>query len=277
MTQAADLSALADQLDADGYDAQSLRELQAELDALERPPGLLRRMSSRARETAGRHWRNFVGELQESKEAAGLVLGRVIGGELSAEEKAKVREQLVDLVKVFPAGLIAAANSAFPIPGTGVFTPWILARLGLMPSRWREAHLLDQLGKQRMSLERAGRSEAARQIAELEQQIAAEADAREAVAGNARLLTHWDANQNGEWDPEEITAYREEVVKVRGLADKFGAHKRWYIEEEGAIFGALRLTELRSDPDLSEHLADSDLLLCYDGKSGWVALPDVLG
>jgi hypothetical protein len=271
-----ELSVLADQLAADGYDAQSLRDLQVELEALERPPGLLTRMTGRARETAGRHWRNFVGELKESREAAGLLAGRLVGGQLSPEEREIVREQLVDLVKVFPAGLIAAANSAFPIPGTGMFTPWILARLGLMPSRWREAHLLDQLQKQRLHLERAGRSEAARQIADLEQRIAAEADARDAVANNAQLLTHWDANDNGEWDPEEITAYREEVVRLRKLAEKFATRKRWYIDDQGAIFGALRLSELAGDEDLGEHLADHALLVCYDGKSGWVALPDLI-
>ena len=45
------------------------------------------------------------------------------------------------------AGILAAANSTFPVPGTGLLTPWLLQRLGLMPSRWREAHLLLQLFK----------------------------------------------------------------------------------------------------------------------------------
>jgi hypothetical protein len=277
MAHSPELSAIADQLDAEGYDVRSLRELQVEIEVLERPPGLLSRMTGRVRESAGRHWRNFVGELHESREAVGLLLGRAVGGELSPQEREKVREQLVDLVKVFPAGIIAAANSAFPVPGTGMFTPWILARLGLMPSRWREAHLLDQLHRQREKLEREGRTEAARQIAELQERIAAEADARDAVASNAQLLTHWDANQNGEWDPDEIAAYRDEVLKVRKLADRFAHRKRWYIEDQGAIFGALRLSELADDPELRDHLSDQALLVCYDGKSGWVALPDLLG
>jgi hypothetical protein len=277
MAQLTELSALADQLAAEGYDAASLRELSDEMEALERPPGLITRMTKRARETAGRHWRNLVGELHESREAMALMLGRLVGGQLSAEERDKVRAQLVDLVKVFPAGLIAAANSAFPVPGTGMFTPWILARLGLMPSRWGEAQLLDQLQRQREKLLRDGRTEAAQRIADLQHRIAAEADARDAVADNAQLLTHWDANQNGEWDPEEIAAYRIEVVRVQQLVTRYATRKAWYIEDHGAIFGALRLSELSSDPDLGEHLCDHDLLVCYDGKSGWVALSDVLG
>lgn len=277
MSEATSLSALADRLAAEGYDAGPLRELQDELEALERPPGLITRMTQRARQSAGHHWRNFVGELKESREAAGLLLGRLVGGELSLEERDKVRAQLVDLVKVFPAGLIAAANSAFPVPGTGMFTPWILARLGLMPSHWREAHLLDQLRKQRALLQQAGRNEAAAQLADLADRIEQEADARDAVGDSAHVLTHWDRNRNGRWDPEEITAYLVELERLRGLAERFAARKAWYIEDSGAIFGALRLTELSGDPDLREHLYDDSLLVCFDGKSGWVALPDLLG
>jgi hypothetical protein len=277
MSEATSLSALADQLTAEGYDAHELHDLHEELQALERPPGLITRMTKRAKETASRHWSNFVGELHESREAASLLLGRLVGGELSAEERDKVRSQLVDLVKVFPAGLIAAANSAFPIPGTGMFTPWILARLGLMPSRWREAHLLEQLRSHRAKLEQAGRIDAAAQLADLQRRIEAEADARASVGDQAHLLTHWDRNRNGRWDTDEITAYLVELERLRGLHERFAARKAWYIEDQGEIFGALRLTELSTDPELVDHLRDDSLLVCFDGKSGLVALPDLLG
>ena len=271
------LHAIVIELQQQGYDAVELQSLELEFHVLERPPGLLTRMTAKARTSAGRHWSAFVGELQESKEAVGLGLRRMIGGELSAEERDKVRAQIVDLVKVFPAGLIAAANSAFPVPGTGVFTPWILNRLGLMPSRWREAYLLEQLRQHATRLSDAGHTSAAAALTRLRDEVERDADRRERVGRGARLLTHWDSNRNGVWDDDERAAYLREVARVRDLADRFAARKQWYIEDEGEVFGAVRLSELLDDGDLSEHLDNEALLVCYDGTSGWVALPHLLG
>lgn len=264
-------------LQAQGYDTTELSVLQLEIEVLERPPGLIKRMTAKAKTSAGRHWSAFVGELAESKEAVGLGLRRIVGGELSIEERDKIRAQLVDLVKVFPAGIIAAANSAFPIPGTGMFTPWILNRLGLMPSRWREAHLLDQLSKQQQQLSDAGYASAAEAIGRLHDQVEREAEHRETVGAGARLLTHWDANGNGRWDRDEREAYLAEMHRVRELAAKFAARKQWYVEDEGEVFGALRLSELVDDDDVGEHLMNESLLVCFDGKSGWIAMPHLLG
>lgn len=271
------LSSLADELDATGYDAQVLRELQYELDALERPPGLLTRMSKAARAGAARHWANFVGELGESREALVLISRRMQGGPLSPEDADKIRAQMVDLVKIFPAGLIAAANSALPVPGTGLFTPWILCRLGLMPSRWREAHLVDQLRRQRARLLADGRVAQAQVLADIEGELELEADERAHIAEGARLLTHWDANRNGAWDPDERVAYRRELERLRCVVRRHAQRKRWFLDADGEIYGALRLSELLEDPDLGDHLHDDELLVCYDGKTGWVALPDLMG
>jgi len=271
------LAALTLRLDEAGYDVDHFDELKLEIEVLERPPGLLRRVTGSMRTTAGRHWRNFVGELQESREVMGLLLGRVHGGPLSPEERDKVRSQLLDLVKVFPAGIIAAANSAFPVPGTGMFTPWILARLDLMPSRWREAHLIAQLHRHKQRLREQGFAQEAEQLDRIEQEVEAQAARREAVEADASLLTHWDANRNGVWDPEEEQAYLDELERVRALLVRWSARKRWFIEDRGEIFGALRLSEMIDDGELSDHLEDDTLLVCFDGKTGWVALPDLLG
>ncbi len=271
------LAHLADQLDAEGYDAHELRELQLELDALDRPPSLFRRLTSAAKEVAARHWSNFVGELGESREAMAIIIARARGGNLSPEDADKVRSQLLDLVRVFPAGLIAAANSAFPIPGTGLFTPWILQRLGLMPSRWREAHLLEQLRKQRDVLRKNGHAREAQALEELRMRIEHECDLRDEARNGAALLTHWDANRNGQWDPQEMLEYRNELDKLRELARRFYTRKQWFLDMEGEIYGAMRLSELVEDPEVRDHLEDEDLLVCFDGKTGWVALPDLLG
>lgn len=277
LTQGESLQAIVIKLEAGGYDATELRALQIEFDVLERPPGLLTRMTVQAKLRAGHHWTAFVGELRESKEAMGIGLRRVVGGQLSPEERDKLRAQIVDLVKVFPAGLIAAANAAFPVPGTGMFTPWILNRLGLMPSRWREAHLLSVLRQQHDALTAAGYDHAADALSRLHDRVERQADAREQAGSRARLLTHWDANNNGRWDDDERAAYLQELTRVRGLAERLAARKRWYIDDDGAVFGALRLSELVADSELAEHLHDEALLVCYDGKSGWLALPHLLG
>lgn len=262
---------VAEAIEHAGLDADELRVLQDEMDALERPPGLFKRMTQKARDTAGRQWKHLMGELQESKEAMGLIVQRVQGGNLSDDEMDKVRAQLVDLVKVFPAGLIAAANSAFPVPGTSVFTPWILARLGLMPSRWREAHLMETLLKEQQRLREAGFDNLADKLAHVRKRLEQEAEQRDTVGQAVRVLTHWDANQNGIWDEEEKREYLAELDRMRALANRHRMRKRWFLEHEGEVFGPIRLNEITGEPGADE------LLVCYEDQTGWVALPDVFG
>lgn len=270
------LASIADELEAQGVAVDELRELSVELEILEHPPGLLRRVTVRARELAAAQWQHFVGELQESREA--MVLIRERGErELTPEEREIVRDQLLDLVRLFPAGLIAALNSALPVPGTGmpgtgVLTPWLLVKLGLMPSRWRESHLLDQLRRQRELLANTGHADQAERIDEILQHLETEAEQREMIRREAVLLTHWDSNRNGVWDEDELDAYTREVTKVRKLLVTHAARKRWFFELDGEVYGAARLSDL---DDLKA--AAKSLLICFDGKTGWVALEHVLG
>ncbi len=261
---------VADELARDGVDTIELRALQVEYEVISRPPGLLRRLSTKAREIAKQQWGHLVGELRESREAMTLIAARVRGDrELSAEEQASIRAQLLDLVKVFPAGLIAAANTALPVPGTSVFTPWILCRLGLMPSRWREAHLLDRLRQQQAKLRAEGHEAEAAQLEAFRIQIEHEYEEREALSTRCRVLTHWDANGNGVWDPEEREAYAAEVLRMREFAVRHASSKRWYFEYEGEVYGAHPLTEL-------DVRRGAGMLVCFDGKTGWIALTDLL-
>jgi hypothetical protein len=271
------LAEVADRLAAEQYDAREILDLQLELDALDRPPSLFTRMTVAAKQAAANHWRNFVAELGESREAMAIIIARARGREISPEDADKVRAQMLDLVRVFPAGLIAAANSAFPIPGTGIFTPWILHRLGLMPSRWRESHLLERLRTQRDLLRSAGHAREAQALDELRVRLEQECDLRDRASKDAALLTHWDANRNGRWDPDEIHRYRTELAGLRERAKRFATRRHWFLDMDGEIYGALRLSELVEDPEVHDHLEDENLLVCHDGRTGWVALPDLLG
>ena len=270
LDDAAALRTIADELEAEGLEVSELRDLSEELAIIERPPGLFRRVTQRARDMAVEQWNHLVGELQESREAVGLLRAR---GErkLSEEEREAIREQMLDLVRLFPAGLIAAVNTALPVPGTSVFTPWLLVKLGLMPSRWRESHLLHQLHRQKDLLQRTGHAAQAQRIGEILLHLEHEAEERELIKRETALLTHWDRNQNGMWDEDELEAYGREVDKVRELVVTHAARKRWFFEYEGEVYGAARLSEL-------EHLdeATKSVLVCFDGRTGWVALEHVL-
>ena len=265
------LATIADELEAEGIEVEELRDLTEELALIGRPPGFFRRVTSRARSLASTHWQNFVGELEESREAMALLRESVGSGrELSEEEEAAIREQLLDLVRLFPAGLIAAVNWALPMPGTSVFTPWLLVKLGLMPSRWRESHLLAQLRAHQDMLESTGHASQARRIGEILLRLETETEQRELIQRETRLLTHWDSNRNGMWDADELAAYEEELDKLRTLAVTDASRKRWFFELDGQVFGAARLSEVRPSEE-TKHL-----LVCYDGRTGWVALEHVL-
>jgi hypothetical protein len=265
------LEEIAQRLEADGHDAGHLHELQEELDGLEHPPGLITRVSKRANRTAREQWGHILGELQESAEAMSLVRAAIASDrKLTGAEADKVRQQMYDIIRVFPASLIAAANAALPVPGTSAVTPWLLNRLGVMPSRWREAHLLDQLQAELERLRAEGCAEEAEALDEIIHDIEAEADAREQVAREAAVLTYWDANRNGIWDDDERAAYDAAVAQVAARLADSSDRKCWFLLHEEAVIGPVRMSTL-------EHAhPDGDLLVCWKGKSGWVSLRDVV-
>ena len=106
------------------------------------------------------------------------------------------------------AGVLAAANMALPIPGAILLTPLLLSKMGLMPSRWRDAYVLEKLRKKAASLRSAGHGAQADELDALRAEVEAEAEQREEVAANTNLLTEWDANDNGAWDDDEKAACR---------------------------------------------------------------------
>ncbi|HJN76625.1 MAG TPA: hypothetical protein QGF58_22030 [Myxococcota bacterium] len=271
MAEAATLGMLAAELEAEGQteDARVLREVQEEIDAVEKPPGVFKRLSAGMKKAALQQWTNVVGELQESKEVWTLVRHRMKTGEdLTVEQKDVVRAQVLDVLRVVPAGLVAAGNAALPVPGTGWFTPLILKSMGLLPSRWREAHALRSLEKEADHLEALGDVHRAEQVREIITRLEADADHRAEVDRSCALLTHWDANDNGIWDPDEVAAYRKCCERIWQRRDKQAQRKFWFFQLNGHVFGPVRLSELRNlDPD-------GELLVCYDG-GGWVSWRDL--
>lgn len=258
---------LADDLARSGVDAEHLRSLQVELDLVERP-GVIRRLSERALSEARRQWELALGELEDSRRVLALISVRAARLQrLSPEESDEVRSQVADLLRMVPATVIVATNYSIPIPGTSLFTPMILRKLNLLPSRWRESHLLAELGREASRLHAEGRHDAAARIEALESTLASEADAREAAEREANVLTHWDRNRNGVFDEDEREAYEQACAEVRALIATHGHRRRWYLSTRGGVVGPVRLTELTEvGPNM----------VCFEGRSGWVALADVV-
>jgi len=256
--------------EANGYDAAVLHELQDELDGLNAVPGMWSRMTTRVAETAKQQWAHIVGELEESAEAMAIVRQAMTPGEVVSEADAdKVRTQIFDMIRVVPAAFIAVANAVIPIPGSSMMTPWLLHRLGFMPSRWREAHLIEQLTQEVDRLNNAGLASEATALQTVATDIEACAAQRERVAIDATTLTYWDANDNGVWDDNERAAYADAVSRLTERWRSDFTRKHWFLLHEGVVIGPLRASEIAPQ-------SGPDLLLCWNGQSGWVALAHVL-
>ncbi len=266
------LHQVAEKLDAAGVEVTALRSLETEVAVIACPPGRLGKLVSKISTILKTQWEHVRGELGETSEALILLAQRTQSKEpLAPEEKDKVRAQLLDFVKAVPAGVFMAANAALPIPGSSMLTPIMLVKMGLMPTRWREAHILETLRKEAARLRSEGHAAEADELDSLRAQVETEADEREAAGHNAGLLTQWDANANGLWDEDEKAAYRKELERVCGLLAEKSARKRWFLRLGPEIWGPLRMSELLDEAGQM----DEELLVCYDGKSGWVDLRDL--
>lgn len=266
------LGAVADCLERKGLvqDARSMRGLSAQVIETRRPAGLFSRMKTSLAKKAQEQWGHVVGELRESRDVWRLIKVRLSGQRLSPEEVFKIKAQLLDIFRVIPAGSLEVANAALPVPGTGLFTPWLLAKTGLLPSQWREAYTLKALEKEYEHLRASGAAQEAVKVREVMALLEEEALHREEVANQCALLAHWDLNENGKWDASERAAYEKAVAEMKARVDKLGHQKRWYLQFHFQIFGPVFLNEIVDrDPQWP-------LLVSLDGKGDWVSVNDLL-
>jgi hypothetical protein len=258
------LERLIGRLRAQGVDVGGLPTLQTELEALEEPPGLLQRVSRQTMDFARTQWGRLLGELDESAEAGALLRRRLRGEPLTEAQQAHLQAQLADLLRMVPASILSVAIEAIPVPGSSIVTPWLLRSLGLLPSRWREAHLLARLGEEAMRLRAAHQDAAAAQVEELAATLTAEADRRAEEQLHADLHLHWDADRSGHWDAEETAAFDAALARMRALVPADGWARCWYLCQAGRVFGPVRLQELRA-------VAQADaLLVTHERVEGWV-------
>ncbi len=240
-----------------GLDTSHLDEVQEELSILRRP------WLAKIKYSFKKHFTHVKGEMVESLEMTTLLRKGVHN--LNAKEKEKIRSQLLDFAKVLPAGFIAASNAVLPIPFTSILTPMLLQKMGLLPSRWNEARILHLLQEEEEILRSRGLLHLADSLHKVHDTIEEEAHIRER---HLSLLLHWDENQNGVWDEEEIQAYKAECLTTRNLSQTQGHNRNWFISQNGLVFGPTTFDELPKD--------DPDLLVKFGIKTKWVALLDCI-
>jgi hypothetical protein len=264
------LARLAFELERLGLPHEELMLLHAEAAALERPPSLAGRLGAQASQLARSQWARVLGEWQESRDAWRLLQRRASGGPpLSPEEEDQLRDQLLDLLRLVPAGIVASASFAIPLPGAFLLTPALLSRLGLLPSRWREARLTARLQDEVERVRAAGQEGLAQRLSQIRAELEEEAEARERVARDAALLRSWDQDGDGKWSPEERAVYLRAVEEVAARAAADGESRRWFVLAEDRVFGPTRLAPLLALESPGALLVRPDVAL------GWVALADL--
>jgi len=242
-----------------GIQLDEISHIEAALQTTKQP------LHKRALSVLKANWTRVKGEVSESKELSILLRKAKREGvkSLSNEEKIIIKTQLKDFFRVFPATLVAGVNAVLPIPGTGMFTPLLLRKLGLLPSRWREAHMLKTLQAAHKKLKDQGEKKTLLLLEELQQDVEEEANKRTVCD----LLVVWDANNNGIWDQEEIDAYQKELQRTQDFWDKNLDEKNWFLLHDGLVFGPISLHKVPGDIE--------NLLIRYQDTTEWVRYSDL--
>jgi len=269
-----DLESVAQTVEQRGTDAQGLHELSVELARLHKPTAEGQRWHRRALEAARTQFVHALGEMGESARAAQIIVRAIRDrASVSAHEREEVKAQLLDIFRVVPASALATANAALPIPGTSLATPWLLIKLGLMPSRWRESYILNRLQKESDRLKALGLDAQAARVAQISDEVERGIESRDVCAGGANLLRFWDANGDNAWDDDERAAYGAALTVVVDAVLSQGHRKQWFALQGASVVGPFILSEGGNPRDL--HGLPDDGLLCFKGTSGWVCIDDL--
>ena len=260
MTSDEKLLKLLKKLEENGVDTNEILHLEAAIQTTKKP------MHKRAIEILKANWKRVKGEISESKRLTMLLKKSQVEGSssLTTDEKKFVQEQLIDFFRIFPASLIAGVNAVLPIPGTGLLTPLILKKLGLLPSRWREANMLQTLQNTHLKLRSSGDTETLKLMEELQQDLDNEVEQRKVCD----LLVVWDANRNGIWDENEKITYQNELIRTLPYVQTFAKERSWFILHDGLVFGPSEFGNIPKDIP--------SILVRFKDQTKWVDLRDLL-
>jgi hypothetical protein len=219
--------------------------------------GLVQRLGALAdgaREIGRRQLELLGQEMADSRELVGLLRARVSGKikHFSEEEEALVRTQLWDLFRSVPATAIVFA----PVPGIALISPFVLQKLNLLPSAWREAHIIDRLKRTVAQLEEQGETEEAERlratVAQLEERHRDRSDRMRTLREHPLLREIYDFDHDGAIDDDEWASIKQDRETIRRAVDEDAEALRWYVSTGGDVEGPVDLTTLLHAP-LPEH------------------------
>jgi len=214
------------------------------------PAGLWGRVGGNLRSVASRQWELFLRELGQSRTLLSLLTRRVKGEikHFSTEEESLVRAQLADVFRAIPATAMALA----PVPGAALITPFVLRRLGLLPSVWRHAHLLDRLERTARSLDEGGLAEEATRVRttarRLEETERDREDRIRTLLRHPQLRVLYDFDRDGVLGDEEWQAIKADRERLLELVRNHATSGGWYSSAGGEVQGPFTLADLLQEP-----------------------------
>lgn len=252
-------------LRAKGLDdeAQRLHEVSEQVSLLGGMGRAIGGFAGTLRDAATRQWELVNRELSESREVMSLLVKRLNGeiGSFSAAEEDLVRAQVADLFRMVPATALALA----PVPGMAVVTPFVLRRLNLLPSAWRESNAVYRLEQTAGALHAKGETEEAEKveamIAQLRDHHLDREDRIRTLRQHPSIRLMYDFNMDGVIDDEEWAVIKGDRDQLRALVE---ADVDWYFTVSGEVEGPLSVASLRELP------LPEQALVCADGLERWV-------
>lgn len=232
------------------HEAENLEELREEAAGLWGVGKLVGGVAKGVSEMASAQWELLNRELSESREVLDLVRRRMSGEirSFSPEEEQLVRGQIADVFRMVPATALALA----PVPGIALITPFVLKKLNLLPSAWREAHMIDRLQSTAEQLEQKGeREEAARMrrmVESLRERQADLADRARTLRRHPAVRVLYDFNMDGVIDDDEWALLKADREALAQRVRERPEEGEWYFTTDGAVEGPLRLRELLELP-----------------------------
>jgi hypothetical protein len=268
---AGELESIAADLRAEGHHvhAAELEEAHASAPLVGRIGAKLGEWTHKLREAAAHQWTLFSREVGESRELVSLLRRRLTGEirHFSPEEEALIRRQVADLFRTVPATALALA----PVPGIAVITPFVLRRLNLLPSAWREAGLIARLQQSAERLGREGHTSVSARllkvIASLEERQRHQSDRVRTLREHPEIRELYDLNADGILDDQEWALFEADQKRLAALIASDTGEAVWFVTTDGHVGEPLHLKDILSLP-LPEHA-----LVRPSGLERWLPLP----
>jgi hypothetical protein len=219
--------------------------------------GLVKRLGALAegaREIGRRQLELLGREMADSRELVGLLGARASGKikQFSDEEESLVRGQLWDLFRSVPATAIVFA----PVPGIALISPFVLQKLNLLPSAWREAHVIGRLERTVAQLEERGETEEAARlratVAQLQERHRDRSDRMRTLRQHPLLREIYDFDHDGSIDDEEWASIKQDRDTMRRAVARGEGAEQWFVSTGGDVEGPVDLSTLLYAP-LPDH------------------------